>query len=351
MTHRHSAGFIMVPCKCGRILRAKQEQLGSEIVCWDCRAAQVVAIPRARVRFLSVLIRAVLDLLDQEALARFLGVVGLFVLALSVPYAGIALAGVLLTLGAAAFGEMVAASGDPEADADLEWADRLRRVSPARWAGCIGFAAGTVLPLWVLGAGFHRSPHLNWASLAVLATTWVTLPVLLAALSPDEALAAEAPTRRLDFLRVHPIISLIVLAIPPLALVAAEVVALNVVYHHGTLPLVALDFMPIPGQPAFTDGVPFYNFVSYAELPAGRFNQGYSNGLRQGYSLVGSLPPSLSLSTRAGINPGPLRSSQGNYLVLRLALVGLMSVIVGLAFAIQARCLSVLTHARRLRAA
>lgn len=341
-THRPTAGFIMVPCQCGRMLRAKHDQLGLEIVCWDCRAAQIVESPRARVRFLSGLARSVYDLFDQEAMGRIAVGSTALIAALAIPYAGVGLAGLLLVLGAAIYGEVVLAPGV----LDQGWPDRLRQVGRGRWACGAAFAAGTVVPLWLLGAGVQHSPRLSWAGLAVLAITWVACPAAMLELCSRAPRAAGGRSRLRDVLREHPLITVAVLAIGPLTLLGSEFLVANVVYQYGALPLFALDYMPIPGQPLNINGILFYGQENYAQMPAGPFNMGYLRGLRQGYSLVGSIPPSLSLDTRAAISPRPIQLSPEGYLTFRLLLVGLIGLAWSVGFAIQARCFNVLTRKR-----
>ena len=340
----------MVPCKCGRVLRAKHEQLGSEIVCWDCRAPLIVAIPRAQVRFLRVICRAALDPFRPLQLGRSALAAGTLTLALAVPYAGLGLAIVLLVLGAVLYGEMIATPIDDEHRVGSDGPGRFPWTSPARWACAVGFALGTVIPLWVIGASTHHSPQLNRVSILVLAVTWISLPFVMAGMVVAEPpVEGATPTRRLGFVRSHPLVSLLVVVSAPTVLILSEVLVANLIHLFGALSLFVFDLMPIPEGGLVLNGYLYFGYVSYHEFPPERFNLLYLTGLRDGYSFIGAIPPSLSLPTNAGVTPEPINLNYGEYFTIRLFLVFLMGLMATLTLAVQARCLSVLTHAQQLR--
>ncbi len=46
MVHNErSSAFVVLPCSCGKSLRAKVEQIGTEVRCWSCHAMVLVPNP------------------------------------------------------------------------------------------------------------------------------------------------------------------------------------------------------------------------------------------------------------------------------------------------------------------
>ena len=348
-TPRSTANFIMVRCRCGRLLRAKWDQVGTEIVCWDCRASTKVAIPRDRLRLFGQLSRAIADLFGQQRSTWIVGGAGLLTLALIVPYVGLGLGSVLLVVGAALYGDQIQRFEEFDGSSEPTWPRIWRRLTWGRFLACVVFAAGTILPLWVTHAGYHRSPHLSRISLPILALSWTILPVVMALVFSGPGEPGVKLRRRLGFLTAHPLIAVLVLAILPVALIVGEALVGGAMYAKEVLPFVAVDYMPIPGSPEIHNGILYFGTTSFVELPPERFLKIYLSGLRHGYSLVGSIPPSMSVPTSAGLNPGVVWLSAENYYGIRLAVVFVVSLLLILAFAIQARCLGVLTNAQRHR--
>ena len=367
---RMTAGFVMVPCRCGRLLRARRDQCGTEIICWDCRASHLVAFPRARARFLGELGRSVAALLDRAYLGPLAAAAVLFALALAVPQVGVGLALAVLTVGAYLYGEMVAApeplvvddaDDEPATATSLElegaepaslprraWALAAR--SPRRWALGLLFALGLVGPLWLIGSATRHAPQIGGWSLALLLTACAAFPLATAATLPGEPGDRPGPGR-LAFVRRHPLLTLATLAIVPLALILAEGLLAGLVYESGSMPLFLLDHMPIPGRPIMSGNHLYYGYKPYCDMPPEVFNSGYPIRLRQGFSFLGAIPTGLSLDTRARLDPNPGGLDPAEYLRLRLTLTALVGLILGASLMVQARCLRVLARSGRTKAA
>ncbi len=348
---RPKATFIMVPCPCGRVLRARWDQVGTEIICWDCRRGTKVVVPLDRLRLFEQMTRSVVSLFEQRESSGIVVAAGLLTLALIVPYAGLGLAMVVLVCGAAVvYGDQIPLSPEPGTSSGPRWARIGRRMTWSRSLASLLFAAGTILPLWVINAGLHRSPHLDRISLPILALSWTILPIVMALVFDESPTTGSGWWRRWSFLGNHPLVSVVVLAIVPLSLVVGEVVVAGIIYLEQLLPIFALEFMPIPGQPESRNGILFYDQVCYVNLPPDRFIRGYFAGLGQGYSLVGSIPPSLSIATDANLNLDAVPMRHQNFYWIRVSLVFAISLILLLSSAVQARCLSVLVNAQGRRA-
>ncbi len=350
-TPRSTASFIMVPCRCGRVLRAKWDQVGSEIRCWDCHQAVTVAIPRARRRILGQMAHAVFSMFHGPGTGNIVLAAGLLTVALMIPYVGLGLAAILMICGAAAYGDVIQAEDYLGDRFEADWTRIRRRLTRGRALACILFASGTILPLWIIDAGMHRSPRLTSISLPILALSWTILPIVMTAVYLDTPSPKPKPSKRFSFFLIHPALAILILAIVPGCLLGYEAVLGGILYKSGTLPFFALDYMPIPGHPLSVNGVLYYDYKSYADLPPTQFIRGYFSGLRNGYSFVGSIPPSMSVPTHAEMNPREVQFTREYYFFLRTIAVFTITLVMTLSFAIQARCLSVLVNAQRPRAA
>ncbi len=329
-TPRLNANFVMVPCRCGRVLRAKWDQVGSEIRCWDCHQTSKVVIPQARRRVLNQIFQSMFYLVIGPHTGDVGLAAGLLAIALAVPY-----------------GDIIESEDHLGQNHATDWTRIYRRMTLVRLMACLLFAAGTLLPLWVINAGPHRSPRLNLVSLPILGLTWTLLPIVMAGAYANSGSSDRRFLERLGFLSVHPILALAALAIVPAFLLGCEAVLGGLFHQLGLLPFFALNHMPMPGKPLLGNGNVYYNFVSFAELPPTPFIRGYLSGLRHGYSFVGSIPPSISVPTSADLSPRAIEMTWEYYLFLRFLLVFAICLVMTLGFAVQARCLRVLIHAKR----
>src|SRR4051794_33897652 len=93
-----NASFVPVPCRCGRLLRAKVDLIGTEIQCWNCHQMVVVPCPRQP----GQTARAVSDGFDHfaqpQTFGEIFGATFLVILAMMIPRYGLVAGGVTLAL-------------------------------------------------------------------------------------------------------------------------------------------------------------------------------------------------------------------------------------------------------------
>lgn len=343
--------FIMVRCPCGRTLRARWEQVGESIECWDCHTMVPVAITRERSRLLGMMARSVGDLLRGPGGSRILLGAAALTLTLLVPRLGLVLAGLLMTAGGLLYAELIRRDDLGASGQDAAVLRALLRPSPGRLALGLGLALGTIVPLWLLGTGVGRSPHLNGLGLALFALTWSVGPLAAIFQAPppvsDELPTPEGPGARLAPLRLHPLATLGVLLIVPLGLAASEAALGGLLYLSRSLSLVVLDYMPRSADLFYYRGYAFKGSLNYNDLPNARFLADYGRGLRQGYTFIGAIPPSFALPSRLGVQTDNTLWNPTLYFLIRVGATLLTCLSLILSGVIQARCLNVLAHARR----
>ena len=344
---RLTSSFIMVPCSCGRILRARSSQVGSEIRCWSCHQTTLVKIPRVRQRVLAQCWRNVMELLLVTETNRLVMAAGILTLGFMIPYAGLLVVGLLLIFGAAAYGDLIQASHTSRNQIRPDWIRIWRQTTLVQKLICVLFAVGTILPLWVFNASKLDSPHFSRSTWPILATTWLVLPVIMAATYAD----LEPPnTRRRDrfyFVLIHPLTLIPVLLLVPAVMLGLEAFLGWILYLGDVLPFFALEYMPVHGLPRIYNGVPIYGERSFFEMPTSYYLASYGYGLKHGYSLIAGVPTALSVPTNGGMNPILANISQTTYYILRVAIVFGTSLFLTMSFAIQARCLNVLINVRQ----
>lgn len=263
----------------------------------------------------------------------------------AVPHVGLVVTGVAMTMGAAAYGAILRAAGGDKADPARGWRQVAIPSSPTRAVLCALMAAGTVIPLWVLGAGpgLHppRSPHWTPTGIGIAAATWTILPIaLLMAYGSDGRGHSPMGFRKgLGLIGRHPFATVLALATVPAGLALIDVVLGSLFYIMGHLSFFALEFMPMPGTPSMNEGVPLYHMIDYRLFPPAKFLAGYFDAIHHGYTFVAAVPASLSLSTRAGMNPMIISADPWMYTIIRVFLVFVIDICLLATVAIQARWL------------
>jgi hypothetical protein len=279
---------------------------------------------------------------------------------LTIPNYGIWFSAIALTMGASAYGEIIRrASPGPTDEPALSQSRTLLPKTIAKFLVCALMAVGTVVPLWMLNAGFHQSPRWDVVSRSVAALAWIVLPPLMLVLygrtEQDTPLGFRSCIKSLV---KHPFAALLALAVVPITLVVLEFCVALTIYLGGNLPFFALEFMPMPllGErnegPVMYNGIPFYHMVDYRSYPVSVFHQGYLDGLRHGYTFVGAIPASMSLSNRAGMNASIAIGLIGpSYYIIRL--IFSLAIVTSLlaAFAVQARWLGSIPALERRKSA
>ena len=339
-----SPAFVSVTCKCGRALRAKVEQVGTEVRCWDCHQMVPVPIPRQGQEVARELSEGALVMIKGPGTNSLVAAAALVTAVLSIPVIGVWCSVLVLTLGASAYGEIVRRVGRGHRDGpEAGWSNSLVPNSIPKALLCSSMAAGTVAPLWILNAGLHQSPHWDAIGLTIATLAWTIVPLLMVIHYVQTGEGSPLGARRcLKFLNRHRFATILALAVVPLTLAATEAVIAFILYISGNLPFYALDYMPIPSSPVkpiVAAGVVFYQHMDYRDFPDSKYIAGYFDGLRNGYWFVGSIPASLSLSSRAGLDAVAIGMYEIVYTLARVFIT--LCVVTGLitAFAIQARWL------------
>jgi hypothetical protein len=263
---------------------------------------------------------------------------------LTIPIFGVWCSVLVLTLGASAYGEIIrGVSRGATKVSRSDWYKSLVPKSIPEAVACFLMAAGTVIPLWYLNSGLHQSPHRDKIGLAITVMAWIALPVVMMMIygrtSRDTPLGVA---KGLRLVARHPFATILALAVVPLALALTEALLDLTFYYLEDLPFLALDFMPmptVPDKPVLVNGVPYYKGMDFRGHPESMFYQGYFDGLQYGYSFVAAIPASLSLPTRADLNPSAIWLDEPSYAIARgfvsmLVVFGLLT-----SFVLQARWL------------
>jgi hypothetical protein len=217
----------------------------------------------------------------------------------------------------------------------------------------LALAATVVLaaPLLIRNRGYvlppaGPAPHAR-ALMGLALLGWLVFPVLmLAACAHDRS--SPLPWRLpLAALARHPVTTLLALLVVPLGLMMIEALLALVAWQQGQLPLLIVDGFPPPRYEMMGDGthaifnfdgtvIDLRNVTMSDHLPAV-----YSSGLRRGFTLLGTIPLSLSvglLEVRG--SPGKFNVLPGYYLATRIFLTLVILAGAGLLLTIQARWLA-----------
>ncbi len=341
--HERSSTFVTVTCACGRALRAKSNQVGTEVRCWDCH--KMVAVPHLlpKQEVARELSDGALTVIKGPGLHLILAGAALITAALFVPTYGVWCSILVLASGLAACGEFVGRISERGTE-DLSggWGESLLPRSAPKIALCLLLASGIAVPLWWVNSGLHRSPHLNLSGASILAATWVVGPFLmLLTFGRRDADARLGLRRCLELWAKHPFAMGLSVAIVPVLLTTAELVVGSLLYLHGELPFFALDFMPMPRAPeapVIYNGIPHYRQIDFRGLPSSVFERGYLAGLRQGYSFLGAIPASLSRPTSAELDASEgIHLSWPFYFWIKGLIAMIFASFLLAAYAIQAR--------------
>jgi hypothetical protein len=333
---------INVPCACGKTLRAKSDQVGTEILCWNCKATVEVPVPKAPVGWVAqVLRRGARDVLEARTFTLL--VLGSFLVtaALLIPGNGCWTAAVALTVVGLGYGELVRRGSSPD------WSNRPR-ISLWAWLwriGLCGFSAFTMVSPWMLAQGYYAtgSPRITrvGVSLALLAAS--ALPLLMLATFAKDVRGRGARQLVLSTIARHPIALLGALAIVPLSLIALEGILYATTRYQGIFAFLVLDLFPKPDTVHPFYGIPYFGWSHYTHFPESVYIGMYADRLRQGYSFVTALPASLAIQTKNGFDPFAVLMSDLKYLGVRVFFTFVVVMSVLAVMAIQARWLGLLS--------
>ena len=131
----------------------------------------------------------------------------------------------------------------------------------------------------------------------------------------------------------------------PLGLLATEGLVATAAWEQGQLPLLVADLFPPPRFEWKGDGRHLYFDYDGTVMDANLSKSTrtvlpvYPRGLRRGFTLVGTIPPSLSVGLARSKCVLPWLSEVGPlaYVILRVSLTLLILTLTGILFSIQAR--------------
>src|SRR5580692_11568031 len=100
--NERSSAFVTVTCSCGRSLRAKFEQVGTEVRCWDCHKMVLVPNPHEGQRVARELSDSALIVIKGPDLNSVLVGGLILTVLLAIPYYGVWCSVIALTMAASA---------------------------------------------------------------------------------------------------------------------------------------------------------------------------------------------------------------------------------------------------------
>ncbi len=357
-----AAASLHVKCPCGRDLRARPDQAGSQITCWSCHASVPVPVPVAPGGWVAKLLRmAARQILDARIITLLsIGAV-LVTVALSltsleaplgarirawVPNPGVWAAALALGLVMVGYGELLRRGSEGDL-APRPVVGPLALI----WRAfiCLGVGTALVLPLIIASEG-HTPPRLTPPGLAIALGLTLALPLVMLATYSPRGSVADRVRMIGSMARRHPMAVLATLLILPLSLPMIEAVLLLLTKLTVTLFFLVIDLLP--RRP---DIRILFRYTYYAPSDLTRtwidmrFASDslvfgfYFDALRHGYTMLGAVPASLALKTRNGYDPAPIGIGLTEYLIYRMCftlviVAGMLAVL-----AVQARWLGLLS--------
>jgi hypothetical protein len=211
-------------------------------------------------------------------------------------------------------------------------------------------AAALVAPLVIRNQGYILPPA--GSASRVLAGTglalvdWLLIPLLFLVVVAHDPNGCLPPRLTLAALARHPAATLAGLLVVPLGLMMIEALLALITWQQGQLPLMILDGFPPPTLERTEDGRhALFNYdgqVFDLKSTAGEDEviRLYPRGLRRGFTLLGTIPLSLSVGLlEVREEPRRFNVLPGHYLTTRIALTFLILTGTGLLLTIQARWL------------
>jgi hypothetical protein len=341
--------FIEVKCTCGRSLRARRDQAGTPIQCWDCKAE--VVVPHPAPWLAGPMADVAGQALWSQAMAGVAAGAALITAVLLVPRAGLALALGLVAASVHYYGTRMRAV--PQREEAIGTALVSRRTSLIRVALAVLAPLALVAPLLVRNQGHILPPAVAMPGISRLAAValagWLIMPVVILIAYAHDAHGPLPPRQTLGALARHPLATLAALALFPLVLIVTEAMLALFAWQQGDLPLLVVDLFPPPRFTYVNDGKHLYfNYdgglidKNYSESIAALATV-YPRALRSGYTLVGTVPPSLPLGLlEVRTNPWDYAVRPESYLILRIGFTFLIAFVGGFALLVQARWLGLI---------
>lgn len=327
---------LTVQCACGRSLRAKVEQAGTEIACWECHRKVLVPVPRSAEEALRALRLGWNDVFETPLFAFLVGLAVVLTGLLAVPRAGVALGAAGFTLLAFGYGEIIRRVGESRDDEDDGAHTPDDAAGPLRWLarGVVAVLFGACLSAPFLLARRGPGHPAQLAGVLVPAIAFLALGVLplgmLAAFAPAGPRVAPAVLRW----RWRSVLS--TLAVVPLILALTELAVIFISFFMGFFGGLMIDLIPTPPGLRVRLGVApdwLYHFGEPADI---HFLNVYFNRLSHGYTLLGAIPPSLILPRQSTDTFWASSTESEYFYYIQIALTLLITTCVLSALAFQA---------------
>jgi hypothetical protein len=332
--------FLTVRCPCGRELRAPVAMGGQAISCWECHQMVHVPVPKSPERAY----RAILDGLPEVfeirwLLALCLGAAVLTGL-LCVPGIGIPLSVIALFLGALGYGELIRQCGIDFWDFD-DW--KRPGAFLARVGVALLFALGVASPLLLSFRAAGHVPRFNTFGVFLALVGSAVFPVAMFLIYARNDQGPLGLRRGACLLLRYPLATFLALMILPIGVVVAEWVETLFMVWQADFRFLLLELFP--GSEYYARHYKIEPFGNYTRpyLPDPRFYHLYFRRLHQGYAFISALPASLSSKTSVLTSPWTLELTDADYLWMRVKNSMLITLILLLLMALQARWLGAIS--------
>lgn len=337
---------VSVKCRCGRSLRARPDQFGGEIRCWDCKNPVPVPMPRMGIRLRYGFIKSLQDLFLLRPLLFLVGLSLLLTAGMALAPSGPGVVFGLIALLAAGYGEIIRRVSATELEAPALSGSRIKKSFVILWRSflCVCLSAWIVIPIWWQPWMKDGLPRFEPAYLAVSVFGWMVLPTMVLASFGQDRLGVLGVGRTVRLVLRHPIAATATLLLIPLGLIFIESMLFSLLTYQGVFKFVLLDHFPMPGNPQMIIGIPFYDGTEFGHLPQGFYLSHYGSLLRQGYMLLSAIPTSLGPGTYNKLNTtSTIDQTETVYLMMREAYTFLINLVILAILAVQARWLGLLS--------
>lgn len=343
--------YLLVNCQCGRSVRAAAKDAGSVVRCWDC-GGEVRVSHRPTIgdiaRGFEDAVRSVFQI---RTLAGVLGLAVVATAAVAVPQAGPWLAFGLLAAAGWWYQAEIRDSGAEVSGGGVERETAVRggRGALVCLALAVLGAAAMVAPFLVRNDG-HALPPRSYAPgfrpwMVPTMLGWLVAPLILLAANARDRRGPIPARRALSGLARHPVATLTALLLVPLSCCLLEALLALIVWQQGCLALMIDDLFVTPREVLQTDGTYLiYRFHgTVITRPLGDRSADiapvYHAALRRGFTLLGTIPASLSTGWYSRASLYAYRTDEAFYAAMRAVLSVLTLSTLGAVLALQARWL------------
>ncbi len=354
--------FLRVKCPCGRDLRARPEQAGSQITCWSCHASVPVPIPVAPGGWVSRVLRMTARQI-LEARTITLLVIGAIMVTLAVsitslgvslpptvstwlPRPGVwapALAFALVMVG---YGELLrrGSQGDWTARPAVGYVALL-------WRGflCLAVGVAIVLPLILASTG-QTPPRLTAYGVVIALMAALVLPLIMLGTYGSTGHVSQRVQLVGSMLKRHPVAALAALLILPLSLPLVEGAVFTMTRLSSTFSFMLFDLFPPQEGIRTLSGIPYYapgemrmKWIDFREASDTLILGTYGDDLGHGLTLIGAIPASLAMDTSNGLYLGAINLNPKSYVAHRMFFTLVTVTCMLCVLAVQARWLGLLS--------